>query len=183
MRLRHSLGGKAGGRVWAADAYQDGGRVQARQFVQRPQHRHPRYRPNRRSCCARRAFKPPSGPPLVRNRGSRDSAWAGPRGGRGRAFLKEPLPPFPRGGSTAGSRHIGCCLRDKTFISRLGERRYSVIQLFIFIHSCSFKVLLIPSKPVPHTSSPSQLIPSLQLQRTKSWVILDSSSPHLTINL
>ena len=37
---RRSLGGRARGGVAAVDAYQYGGRVQARQLVHRPQHRH-----------------------------------------------------------------------------------------------------------------------------------------------
>lgn len=44
---------KAGGGSGTADAYQDGGRVQARLLVQRPQHRHPR--PGKKRGCGARA--------------------------------------------------------------------------------------------------------------------------------
>lgn len=52
-----------GGR--AADAYQYGGRVEARQLVLRPQHRHPSRRPNRYSGGVRLAFKPRCSPALA----------------------------------------------------------------------------------------------------------------------
>lgn len=63
---------------------------------------------------------------------------------RGGALLKEPLS-FLEACSSAGPRHFECCLSDRPFISRLGERRYSVIRPFIFVHSCSFPELLIPA--------------------------------------
>lgn len=66
-RLKHSQRGPAGVGSWAVDTYQDGGCVQGRQLIQRPQHRHPSCRPNRGSGGARFAFKPPRGPPFVRH--------------------------------------------------------------------------------------------------------------------
>lgn len=87
----------------------------------------------------------------------------------GGALLKEPLPHFLRENSSAGPRHLRCCPWDRPFISCFGERKYSVIPAFIFVHSCSFAIFLIPSKPARPASSPSQLTPSLQLLRTKPW--------------
>lgn len=49
---------RKGWRGSRAAAYQDGGRVQVRQLVLRPQHRHPRHQSNRRLSGARLAFKP-----------------------------------------------------------------------------------------------------------------------------
>lgn len=63
-------------RVWGGP-YQDGGRVQAGQLVQRPQHRHRSRGSNRRSRGARWTFKGISGPPLaprMRRRPS-EGAW------------------------------------------------------------------------------------------------------------
>lgn len=155
------------------DAYQDGGRVQARQLVLRPQHRHPSCRPNRHSSGARFAFKPPCGPSLVRP--DAHVTFSGRGFVEGGAPLKEPLPLFLEACYCSGARRLRCCLWDRPFISRLGRRRYSVIHSFIFVHSCSFTELLSPAAPAPPTSSSSQLTPSLQLLRTKpggySWLL------------
>lgn len=99
-------------------------------------------------------------------RRTRDPLLGGVSRGGG-ALLKEPLPPFLGACSSSGPRRLRCCLWERPFSSRLGERRYSVIHSFISVHSCSFTELSSPSEPAPPKSSPSQLTPSLQLLRSK----------------
>lgn len=84
--LRRSQGKKAHQRREATSTYQDGGSVQLRQLVYRPQHRHPSRRPNRRLLCARASQTALSPAPSGRW-GARCPLWAGLLGA-GRGVLK-----------------------------------------------------------------------------------------------
>lgn len=112
-----------GGGSGAAGAYQYGGRVQARQLVLRPQHRHPSRRANRYSGGARLAFKRLGSPARALPEGHVTLPGRG-FAERGGVLLKETLPPFLRGCSRAGLGLRRCCPWDRPSISRLGERRY-----------------------------------------------------------